>query len=297
MQNQMPHIGPRQVAVAVLLAMTFSLPMYLYVKKMPVKAPAQPAPHANLKIATFNTEYWHTSESELVDAVHYEDMDVVLFQEHLAKHGETWGPTNRIAELKAVLKERVVDSEGEVVTVSKWPIVYRRAYSDGGPDGQVLRTDLNIDGRIVSVYNMHLPVHLHMELLANPMAFYRDLKANAARRERTLKTVIDDISSNKNPVVVGGDFNASYAMHGADWFRTHLSDAYAAAHCERPGDTFTMNKIMSWRIDYIYVSKQLTPTGYCTETREDISDHRAVLASINFNPSLFAPITLSQKTK
>lgn len=297
MQNQISHLGPRQVALAVLLAMTFSLPMYLYVNKMPVKGPAQPAPHGNLKIATFNTEYWHTSERELVDAVHYQDMDVVLFQEHLAKHGKTWGPTDRIAELKAVLKERVVDSEGEVVTVSKWPIVYRRAYSDGGPDGQVLRTDLNIDGRIVSVYNMHLPVHLHLELLGNPIAFYRDLKANAARRELTLKTVIDDISSNKNPVVVGGDFNASYAMNGAGWFRTHLSDAYAAAHCERPGDTFTMNKIMSWRIDYIYVSKELTPTGYCTETRDDISDHRAVLASINFKPSSFPQLTLSQHTK
>ena len=38
-----------------------------------------------MKITTFNTEYWHIPEQELIDHVHYQDMDIVFFQEHLEK--------------------------------------------------------------------------------------------------------------------------------------------------------------------------------------------------------------------
>jgi endonuclease/exonuclease/phosphatase (EEP) superfamily protein YafD len=296
-ENHHP-IQPRQVVMAVLLALTLSVPMYLYIHKRPTISKEAGAAAAGLHIVTFNTEYWHSSERELVDAVNYEDNDIVLLQEHLDRHADnSWGPANHIPQLKAVLKERYVDSEGEVVTVSKWPIVSRRAFSDGGPDGQVLRTDLAVAGRTVSVYNLHLPVHMHPELLVNPGRFLADLQANAQRRAATLKKVTDDIAGNRNPVLVGGDFNSSSAMNGTAWFREHLVDAYSASHCSAPPDTFRIGKLLNWRIDYLFASRELLPTGYCTKTLDNISDHRALLAQFSLGRSALQLSTLSDKAK
>ncbi|MES2117055.1 MAG: endonuclease/exonuclease/phosphatase family protein [Pseudomonadota bacterium] len=289
------HIHPRQVIVASLLALTLSVPMYQYVHRLPkVSKEATSAP-AGLHIVSFNTQYWHPSERELVDAVSYEANDIVLFQEHLQEHPDhSWGPTNRIAQLKAAVKDRYIDAEGEVVTMSKWPIVARRGFDDGGPDGQVLRTDLAVAGRTISVYNIHLPVHMHLELLDHPGRFAADLQANARRREATLKKVTDDIAANRNPVVIGGDFNSSSAMHATQWFREHLVDVYSANHCTAPPDTFRIGKLLNWRIDYIFLSRELTPTSYCTRTLDNISDHRALLASFTVGPNPLQLSTLNQ---
>lgn len=270
---------PRSLLLACLIAANvLALPAW-YVIKRPATAASAPAANANtLKITTFNTEYWHIPEQELIDHVHLQDMDIVFFQEHLEKHGDTWGPTNRIPQLKAVLKDRFVDVNGEVVTVSKWPIVSSRAFT-----GTVaLRTDVRgPDGRIVSVYNMHLPVHIHPDLLKQPLNFYRDAEAIAAERQQVLDEFTTDLAANRNPTIVAGDFNTSSAMNGTEWFRAHMTDAYAAPHCRQASDTFEMaGGALSWRIDYVFVSPHFRPASYCTEPAPGMSDHQSITADL-----------------
>lgn len=238
---------------------------------------APPAPGIDIKITTFNTEYWHIPEQELIDQVHYQDMDLVFFQEHLEKRGNTWGPTNRIPQLKAVLKDRHVAVNGEVVTLSRWPIVHTHAFSKG----EAIRTDLKgPDGRVISTYNIHLPVHLHLELVSRPLAFYQDAQATAARRQELLEEVIADLSGNQNPVIVAGDFNTSSAMNGTAWFREHMTDAYVAPRCPQARDTFEIAGVLTWRIDYVFVSRHFVPASYCTQAAPKMSDHKAVIAEL-----------------
>lgn len=264
----------------------------LYFARKPVFA-ANPAPDSDtVRIATFNTEYWHIPEQELVDAVRYQDMDVVFFQEHLEKRGNTWGPTDRIAQLKAVLKDRHVAVNGEVVTVSKWPILRTHAFSGG----EALRVDVHGPrGRVISAYNVHLPVHLHLELITHPIRFYQDAEAIAARRQQLLDEVIADITANGNPIIVAGDFNSSAAMHGTEWFRQKLLDAYVAPHCPHASDTFELARLLTWRIDYVYVSSHFEPTRYCTQREPAISDHQAVMVDLNLTPHPAAPSLSSRK--
>lgn len=249
----------------------------LYLARSPVVAAAPPPAANTFRVATFNTEYWHIPEQALVDTVRYQDMDIVFFQEHLKKRGNTWGPTNRIAQLRAVVPKRHVAVNGEVVTVSRWPIVHTRAFSGG----EALRTDVaGPGGRIISAYNVHLPVHLHLELLSSPWRFYQDAQATAARREQLLREVTADLATNPHPVVVGGDFNASPAMHGTDWFRKNMVDAYAGRHCPQASDTFDMAGVLTWRIDYVYMSRHFKPGTYCTRPAPAISDHQAVMVGL-----------------
>lgn len=250
----------------------------LYLVRSPVIAADHPAPGAALKITTFNTEYWHIPEQELVDQVHYQDMDIVFFQEHLEKHGDTWGPTNRIPQLKAVLKDRHVDVNGEVVTVSKWPIVRSHAFTGT----EAVRTDIRgPGGRVISAYNIHLPVHIHPELLSSPLRFYQDASAIATRRQQLLDEITADLAANPNPVIVAGDFNTSSAMSATAWFRQHMTDAYAAPHCPQASDTFELARgLLSWRIDYVFVSRHLRPTSYCTQAAPRMSDHKSITAGL-----------------
>jgi endonuclease/exonuclease/phosphatase family metal-dependent hydrolase len=272
-----PRWNIAAVVPSLALAASLLVPPVLYAVKSPVVA-TKPAPiETGLKITTFNTEYWHIPEQELVNQVRTQDMDLVFFQEHLEKHGDTWGPTNRIPQLKAVLKDRYIGVNGEVVTVSKWPIVATRAFSGG----QAIRTDVREPGgRIVSAYNIHLPVHLHLNLASNPIQFFHDAQTTAARRQQLLDEVIADLSANQNPTIVAGDFNTSSAMSGTAWFRRNMVDAYAAPHCPQAGDTFELGRALTWRIDYVFVSRHFVPTSYCTQAAPHMSDHKAVVATL-----------------
>lgn len=271
------HHLPRLLLLAVLLA-----PWVLYYLKQPKGAIAAARPSIDLRVTTFNTEYWHDSERELVDQVRYQEMDVVMLQEHLEQRGEEYFATDRIPQLRAVLEERFVDHHGEVVTISKWPIVASRQFANG----EALRSDLRLeDGRIVSVYNVHLPVHLHFKLLNRPLAFLRDAAIVAQRREHLLHEVTTDIAANPHPSIVGGDFNTSLAMNGTAWFREHLLDTYSARHCNGQSATWSLAGVLGWRIDYIFVSRELAPNSYCIQPRSTLSDHSALVTTLTYDSS------------
>lgn len=261
--------------------------MYMYVYKKPKQSKDITVPAKDgINVLTFNTEYWHTSETELVDSIDYKSLDVILLQEHLFKKGDVWGPTYRILQLKEAIEDRFVEEAGEIVTISKWPIVFTKKFNDGSPEGQTLRTDIEISGEVISIYNTHLPVHMHLDLISNPMKFYADAENNADRRRKTLAIIVNDIEHNNNPIIIAGDFNSSTAMHAASWFQKNLTDSYSALHCEDDADTFNIGKFLHWRIDYIYASAHLLLTGYCTKNLDNISDHRAVLASFSFKKEM-----------
>jgi endonuclease/exonuclease/phosphatase family metal-dependent hydrolase len=275
-----PRRRLKQFLALSIAANLLALPALYFFKRPAIKADDAAAVQGgiSLKITTFNTEYWHIPEQELIDHVRYQDMDVVFFQEHLEKHGDTWGSTNRIPQLKAVLKDRFVDVNGEVVTVSRWPIVYSRAFR--GDDA--LRTDVRgPGGRVISVYNMHLPVHIHPELLRQPLRFFHDADAIASDRQQLLEEFTADLARNPNPTIVAGDFNTSSAMNGTSWFREHMTDAYAGPHCRQASDTFGMaGGALSWRIDYVFVSRHFLPAGYCTQPAPGMSDHQSITADL-----------------
>ncbi len=224
-------------------------------------------------ITSFNTEYWHESEAGLLAAIADFGGDIVLLQEHLQKTATGYTSLDRVAELGAEAKGFYIDAHGEVVTLSKWPIVKRKEFGAGTG----LRSDVEFeDGSVMSVYNIHLPVHLHPELISTPSKFFRDAKFVADKRNALLKDLISDISNNKLPVVIGGDFNTSIAMNSNLWFRKNLVDAYAARQCSRQYGTWDLLPFVSWRIDYLYLSDSLRPSSYCSRKIADISDHRAI---------------------
>jgi len=233
-----------------------------------------------IKVTSLNTEYWHSSEKELVEEINYADMDFVLLQEHLNQVGDKHFPTNRIPQLKKAISDRYISFNGEVVTISKSPSVLHRNFGDG----TALRTDHMLeDGKIISVYNVHLPVHLHFDLFTTPLTFITDMRTLVPIRENLIDALKADILSNTNYIVIGGDFNTSIAMNSISWLRDNLVDVFSAPHCEFQYGTWILGNILSWRIDYIFTSRNITPQSYCTKQVNHISDHSAIYSELYLN--------------
>ena len=231
-----------------------------------------------IRLATFNTEYWHDPESELLEAADYVNQDFILFQEHLEKTETSYIATDRISELSSAAPGYYIGHYGEVVTLSRFEIIDSKHFGDG----TALRTDhLLPNGRLLSIYNIHFPVHIHLDLLANLGDFLSDLTGLVGERSALLKELKNDVSSNENMIVLAGDFNTSVAMNTNNWFAKNMSDAFAAPHCQRSYGTWGTSSLMSWRIDYIYSANGALPAHYCVVDSRGISDHKMILAKIS----------------
>ncbi|MCG8610999.1 MAG: endonuclease/exonuclease/phosphatase family protein, partial [Pseudomonadales bacterium] len=189
-------------------------------------------------------------------------------------------PTNRIPELRAAAPHFHISDFGEVVTVSRWPVVETRRFGEG----TALRTDHKLaSGSLVSVYNVHMPVHIHFDLLSAPGEFIRDLYQLVGVRDKLTAQLMEDIAGNANPIIVAGDFNTSIAMNSVQWLSNRFTDSYSAPQCEWRYGTWSLAGLLSWRIDYVFTSAQLTPRYYCTREVANISDHRAVYTELMLN--------------
>lgn len=78
---------------------------------------------------------------------------------------------------------------------------------------KTLRTDLDLGGgRVLSAYNLHLPVQLSPEHGPFDGDFYRVLREQHAQREPQWRALARDVGSNPHPVLLAGDLNTSPAM-------------------------------------------------------------------------------------
>src|SRR5262249_16646884 len=74
-----------------------------------------------------------------------------------------------------------------------------------------LRTDLLVEGRVVSFYNVHLdqpPSHYTMYKGSTRAS----ARFNDAKRHASYEAIRAEVEANHNPIVFGGDLNTSPAM-------------------------------------------------------------------------------------
>lgn len=222
---------------------------------------------------TFNTEYWHHSESELIGAFEDYAYDFILLQEHLEKTPTGYTNTNRIAALEKVVGNYFVSVNREVVTVSRYPSMLQKNFGDG----TAMRTDYQLaEDEILSIYNVHIPVHLHLDLLATPAKFVKDLYNLSGVRQSIKSEITADIENNDNKILIAGDFNTTVSMNTVNWFRENMIDAYSAPNCTKQYGTWGLGSVLSWRIDYMFFSPAIDPLSYCTIDLPNISDHKAI---------------------
>lgn len=130
-------------------------------------------------------------------------------------------------------------------------------YLPGTEQRGLLRTDLDVGGTTLSVFNTHL----------EPGA--------PTLRQRQMSTAMAVMARSEHPVIVGGDLNAEPASATLAVTRSSLRDAWVDAG-EGPANTMPAGNPRI-RIDYLLYSEPLSVTR-AVVLPSLVSDHRGVLA-------------------
>lgn len=146
-----------------------------------------------------------------------------------------------------------------LATLSRFPIVDQvNTYlpSQGGTKQRgVLRTDLDVDGTVVSVFNTHLE------------------PGRPAVRMRQIVATMRSLAASENPVILGGDLNATPGSPTLRVAASGLRDAWVDAGAGPAGTAPASNPRI--RIDYLLYAPPLRVTR--TEVLPGlVSDHRGV---------------------
>ncbi|MFL4908199.1 endonuclease/exonuclease/phosphatase family protein [Streptomyces sp. MMS24-I2-30] len=245
-----------------------------------------------LKVVSFNTLAWGKSSTSdhFYRELKARDADVYLLQEYVwsDKDDANERQINDMARIRKTFPGYQVAVQGELVTLSRYPIVsrpaigpYRATARENSPDwyqvyrtGKVLRTDVRFRGHIVSLYNVHIPVQVDMRQSMLSLAFYQTVHDREVARRAQYQGLLDDISVNPNPMLVAGDFNTTAAMGDLQPLRSKLADASDHGGSALPLSWNEQGRLKLWRLDWTFTSAGLDVHRYVLTALPEISDHR-----------------------
>ena len=246
----------------------------------------EPVPLDAVRVVAWNTEYWHQGQppERFYQFLRTRRADVYVLQEYIYGPHRNLLPVHDLGRLRAEFPDHHVAVEGELVTLSRFPIVATPKVGPAralGPDApwravydlaKVLRTDLRVGPATFSVYNVHIPAQYVRA--DNPFApgFYAELRDRNARRKAQLQGLHADIDANRNALLVTGDLNSTGAMRDIRGLSRRLASANRATRRLYPSSWPARGPAL-WQLDWAFTSgirvhryRFLDPQGF--------SDHR-----------------------
>jgi endonuclease/exonuclease/phosphatase (EEP) superfamily protein YafD len=252
---------------------------------------AGPVPPGAIRVVAWNTEYWHEDgrADPFYALLRAQRADVYLLQEYL--HHPAGEPV-RIDEaerLRAAFPGYHVAVAGELVTLSAHPIVGR--YPLTAPEAAApprdtdfpeywrhksLRTDLLVAGRVLSVYNVHVPTPVWVGGPSPVSAeFWDTVREQHDQRGPHLRALARDVAANDHPVLVAGDLNTTAAMGDRRRFPAGLDDAARVTRSPYPASWPAAGALPAWwRLDWALVSSEVAVHRYEFRDPAGLSDHR-----------------------
>ena len=225
-------------------------------------------PPGALKVVSWDTFFWDQDSDKDAFYAYLKSRaaDVYLLQEYDNARDGRPVPIDELARIKAEFPGYHVSTRGEFLTLSRYPIVRTKALRPTDltePDTdwadywniRVLRTDVRVDGRVLSLYNTHLPDLLNVDRNPLTASYYRSVHQLSERRDAHFRALRADLSANRNPVVLAGDLNVLPGTGDLRWF-DGLRDAAEKGDSVYPA-TFPVRGPALWRLDWAFVSPGL----------------------------------------
>ncbi|MDG4799936.1 endonuclease/exonuclease/phosphatase family protein [Micromonospora sp. WMMD980] len=294
LRRPLPTRAAAVVLAAAVTALTIGLPDTGLNRYAWASRPAPPS--GALTVLAWNTGYWdqHDDPEAFLRFLVDRRADVYLLQEHLY-----WDDAAGLAgarpapdpeRLRRAFPGYTVVARGELLTLSRFPVVARPAVGPGaglaadpGADfgrvfaaAKVLRADLLVGGRVLSTYNVHLPVQVNLA----PRRFLGYVRERDRARRAQLAGLRADLAANPGPVLVAGDFNTTAAMGDLRPLRDRLRDAADANADVYPASWPAGRLPAAWRLDWTLTSRTVRVHRYTLDDPRGLSDHRAQTAVV-----------------
>lgn len=265
--------------VLLLASILLTLPLALSQSDLqPFAGPARlPEDMPQLRVISWNSLAWRQGERNAWKTYleSMEGAEVIMLQEMIRPR--TWD-TPDPAEFQALFPRHRVVMHGEWMTATTLPVVSVVAQKDQ----YWLRVDVDFHGRRVSLYNVHIPVHINPgQLLRDPPGFFADMEERSRFRSQQFTALQAELASNTFPVIIAGDFNTTKSMGMMEALLSRYTDMARFGHTWFPATWGDMGLLL-WRIDWILISRELRGGELREGAPTPLSDHRPLSAIIGF---------------
>jgi endonuclease/exonuclease/phosphatase family metal-dependent hydrolase len=184
-----------------------------------------------------------------------------------------------------------------IATFTRFPVVNSGDIVFENDDNNIcLYTDVLINEDTVRIYNLHIASirfsyddydfvenidtkSESKELEIGARHIYHRLSSAFVKRSVQSKVIINHVNKSPYPVILCGDFNDSPNSYCYEQFSGILEDSFKEAG-RGIGNTY-IGAFPSFRIDYIFHTKQFEATNYIT-LPEEFSDHHAIVSEIKW---------------
>lgn len=179
---------------------------------------------------------------------------------------------------------RVFNSrEDEVLNLavySRFPLSNRKEYYFPDSYNKVLQIDLQCDGTIIRLFNIHLQT-TGMSFAYQGNNRLHTYQLNAVARNRQAQQLQEAIASSPYPVTICGDLNDTPVSYAYRKLADQLNDCFLEAG-NGWGGTYQPAKNL-FRIDYTFSSPELKPSAYRLYSNR-WSDHQIQYTELHIAP-------------
>jgi hypothetical protein len=184
-----------------------------------------------------------------------------------------------LERLKQEFPEYYIATDNQFAIVSRFPI--KNTNCDGS--GEFSVSDIDIYGRTVRFFNVHMLLHLNPEDPLNSAELDKRYRA----RKLGFKNLRDQIKKSGMDYFISGDFNSTKAMGVMNGLLKENADAAEYSKDLVPS-TFNFKGMKLWRFDYALVkksNKNVSINSYKCLSNEGLSDHNPLFLTLSIkNP-------------
>jgi endonuclease/exonuclease/phosphatase family metal-dependent hydrolase len=239
-------------------------------------------------------------QGSILQLIQGEQPDILCMQDFQNNRGVG---LNTLDSLKIILKAsyyydgpndpNVFPTES-IATLSKFPIVNTGfiLFSETSGGNQAIFTDINTNGKIIRVYNVHFqsfgfqPYEYEEWRNADIIGKFKFLfkvkdKFSFAYRNRSkqVKMVKEHASSCEYPIIIAGDFNDTPSSYAVNYTMREMKNAFRE---KGRGYRVTFNGgLPDFQIDYVMVKPFFEVTDYRV-IRRQLSDHYPVAVTLAY---------------
>ncbi|GAB1646522.1 endonuclease/exonuclease/phosphatase family protein [Krasilnikovia sp. MM14-A1259] len=247
----------------------------------------------HVRVVQMNTDYWgQLREGTLSDPRDKEamlkylrglDADVYLLQEHMTRVGDLALPVTDLSDVARVFPEYRAFTAGTLLTLTRLPVVDHRVVdADTGsslalpPPPYELMVNVQVGDRVLSMYNVHMPIQIIIEQNWFTRDFYKEIERRHIIRHDEFRVLTKDVVANPNPLIVAGDFNTSPAMGDIRGLLDVTHDAARYSGRLYPSTWRVGGQLpMLWRNDWFLIRNNITVAEFRSLDPEGNSDHLA----------------------
>ncbi len=236
----------------------------------------------DIRIFNLNTEFWEEEQDidDFIEFLKNQDADIYHLQEYIARSDKNMHDKESISKTFEKLVEAFPDFEivrsSELITMSKFPVFAKFE----NPDNKFLRVDIWIDEKIVSFYNVHIPVHIDPGLRSNLSVFLNDIERRFYWRQDIFSFISNELEFNNRPKIVSGDFNTTKTMFSMDKILDSVNDSVKELNINF-ATSWRINDLALWRIDYVLGDNYIDFKSYETIDAKEFSDHLGQKVTFN----------------